>query len=73
MRKKGRIYRDLYRKDLAPIEGLLDFYNQAKSPGLILAVVTLDISAKATLTLNGLDIKAHFNAVIDSTMVIKAK
>ncbi|WMN07481.1 HAD family phosphatase [Marivirga arenosa] len=71
--EKEKIYRDLYRKDLAPTKGLLEFLEDAKKQELKMAVATSAITANADFTLDGLDIRSYFDAVIDSTMVIKGK
>ena len=71
--EKEKIYRDLYQSDLAPTTGLLEFLEEAKSAGLKMAVATSAITANADFTLDGLNIREYFDAVIDSTMVIKGK
>jgi beta-phosphoglucomutase len=71
--EKEKIYRDLYSADLAPTPGLLEFLPKAKKAGLKMAVATSAITANADFTLDGLNIREYFDAVIDSTMVIKGK
>ncbi|WP_375580412.1 HAD family phosphatase [Marivirga tractuosa] len=71
--EKEKIYRDLYSADLAPTPGLMEFLPLAKKAGLKMAVATSAITANADFTLDGLDIRNYFDAVIDSTMVIKGK
>lgn len=71
--EKEKIYRDLYSADLAPTPGLMEFLPKAKEAGLKMAVATSAITANADFTLDGLNIRAYFDAVIDSTMVIKGK
>jgi HAD superfamily hydrolase (TIGR01509 family) len=71
--EKEKIYRDLYSADLAPTAGLMEFLPLAKKAGLKMAVATSAITANADFTLDGLKIREYFDAVIDSTMVIKGK
>lgn len=71
--EKEKIYRDLYRADLAATPGLMEFLPLAKKAGLKMAVATSAITANADFTLDGLAIRSYFDAVIDSTMVIKGK
>ncbi|HET8859743.1 HAD family phosphatase [Marivirga sp.] len=71
--EKEQIYRDLYSADLAPTPGLMEFLPMAKKAGLKMAVATSAITANADFTLDGLKIRKYFDAVIDSTMVIKGK
>jgi len=71
--EKEKIYRDLYKADLAPTPGLIEFLSSAKKAGLKMAVATSAITANADFTLDGLAIRDFFDAVIDSTMVKKGK
>ena len=71
--EKEKIYRDLYREHLAPTAGLMEFLEVAQNAGIKMAVATSAITANADFTLDGLNIREYFNAVIDSTMVIKGK
>ena len=71
--EKEKIYRDLYSADLAPTPGLMDFLSVAQKAGIKMAVATSAITANADFTLDGLNIRGYFDAVIDSTMVIKGK
>ncbi|SMG47354.1 haloacid dehalogenase superfamily, subfamily IA, variant 3 with third motif having DD or ED/beta-phosphoglucomutase family hydrolase [Marivirga sericea] len=71
--EKEQIYRDLYKAHLAPTPGLEKFLELAQQAGLQMAVATSAITANADFTLDGLNIRKYFSAVIDSTMVIKGK
>lgn len=71
--EKEKIYRDLYQDFLAPTPGLMEFLSAAKKAGLKMAVATSAITANADFTLDGLNIRNYFDAVIDSTMVTKGK
>lgn len=71
--EKEKIYRDLYGKHLAPTPGLENFLALAKERGIKMAVATSAITANADFTLDGLGIRHYFDAVVDSTMVIKGK
>jgi beta-phosphoglucomutase family hydrolase len=71
--EKEQVYRDLYHAHLEATPGLYDFLKQAKDQGMKMAVATSAITANADFTLDGLDIRHFFDAVVDSTMVIKGK
>ncbi|PTB96614.1 HAD family phosphatase [Marivirga lumbricoides] len=71
--EKEKIYRDLYAKHLSPTPGLEKFLGLAKEQGIKMAVATSAITANADFTLDGLGIRHYFDAVVDSTMVIKGK
>lgn len=71
--EKEKIYRDLYSAYLGPTLGLMEFLPLAKQAGFKMAVATSAITANADFTLDGLNIREYFDAVIDSTMVIKGK
>lgn len=71
--EKEKIYRDLYSADLTPLTGLLEFLELAQQAGIKMAVATSAITTNADFTLDGLNIRKYFDAVIDSTMVIKGK
>ncbi len=71
--EKESIYRTLYEKHLAPTPGLLEFLQQAKKAGIKMAVATSAITSNVDFTLDGLDIRSYFDAIIDSTMVKKGK
>lgn len=71
--EKESIYRTLYEKHLAPTAGLLEFLQQAKKAGIKMAVATSAITSNVDFTLDGLDIRSYFDAIIDSTMVKKGK
>ncbi len=71
--EKEQIYRDLYASHLIAIPGLKKFLEQTKADGIKMAVATSAITANADFTLDGLGIRHYFDAVVDSTMVIKGK
>ncbi|MBK6263564.1 HAD family phosphatase [Marivirga sp. S37H4] len=71
--EKEQIYRNLYAAHITPTQGLSDFLQLAKKSGMKMAVATSAITANADFTLDGLNIRHYFDAIVDSTMVIKGK
>ncbi len=71
--EKEEIYRELYgphRKVIAGFEALIA---QAKTRSMALAVATAASDANITFTLDGLDIRKHFNAVVGAGDVKRGK
>lgn len=71
--EKEVIYRKIYQPHLKATAGLLDFLQDAKSRGIKMAVATSAITSNVDFTLDGLNIRHFFDAIIDSTMVKKGK
>jgi len=71
--EKEGIYRDLYRPYLAPTPGLLDLLEDAKTNGIPMAVGTSAPVENVEFTLDGLNIRHYFNAILDDRSVTKGK
>ena len=71
--EKEVIYRDIYKNDLAPTPGLIDFLELAKSSGLPLVVGTSAPKENVDFTLDGLGIRHLFTEVLDERAVTKGK
>ncbi len=71
--KKEDIYRDLYRPELKPTDGLLAFLQAAKEQGIPMAVGTSAPEVNVKFTLDGLEIRDYFTAVFDERAVTKGK
>lgn len=67
MEEKERLYREIYRPDLAPRQGLVDLLRRASEEGIPCAVVTGGSKANVDFVLDGLDIRRYFVAVVDSS------
>jgi len=71
--EKESIYRDLYRPYLAPTPGLLDLLEAAKTNGVPMAVGTSAPVENVEFTLDGLNIRHYFDAILDDRSVTKGK
>ncbi|MES2934698.1 MAG: HAD family phosphatase [Pseudomonadota bacterium] len=71
--EKEGLYRDLYRPHLQTIAGFETLIERAKADGLILAVATSAPNDNINFTLDGLDIRKHFHAVVGAADVKRGK
>lgn len=71
--EKEAIYRELYRPHLQPAPGLLAFLDALKAAGVKLAVGTSAPMSNVTFTLDGLPLRAYFDAVVDASMIHRGK
>lgn len=71
--QKEEIYRNLYRSDLAPTAGLIDFLELAKKNQIPMAVGTSAPEENVIFTLDGLGIRHYFDAIFDERAVTKGK
>ena len=71
--EKEAMFRDIYKKDIQPIEGLLPFLQMLKAQGIPTAVGTSAPTANLHLILDSLEIKPYFQALLDSTYVTHGK
>ena len=73
MEEKERLYREIYRPDLAPRQGLVNLLRRASEDGIPCAVVTGGSKANVDFVLDGLDIRRYFVAVVDSSQYARGK
>lgn len=73
MEEKERLYREIYRPDLAPRQGLVNLLRRASEEGIPCAVVTGGSKANVDFVLDGLDIRRYFVAVVDSSQYVHGK
>lgn len=73
MEEKERLYREIYRPDLAPRQGLVNLLRRASEDGIPCAVVTGGSKANVDFVLDGLDIRRYFVAVVDSSQYVRGK
>ncbi len=71
--EKEALYRELYKNDLSPVEGLIEFLENARSQGVKMAVGTSAPIENVNFTLDGLNIRDYFEAVIYDKYVTKGK
>ncbi len=71
--EKESLYRELYAPHRKTVDGFDDLVNQAKLRGVALAVATAAPNANITFTLDGLDLRRHFDAVVGAADVARGK
>jgi HAD superfamily hydrolase (TIGR01509 family) len=71
--EKESVYRELYQPHRKTVAGFDDLIAQAKLHHVALAVATAAPNANITFTLDGLDLRKHFNAVVGAADVERGK
>ncbi|XYJ08730.1 HAD family hydrolase [Telluria sp. B2] len=71
--EKEAVYRELYAPHRKAVEGFEDLIADARSQGISLAVGTAAPPANVEFTLDGLDLRRHFDTVVGATDVARGK
>ncbi len=71
--EKESVYRELYEPHRKTVDGFDDLVAQAKLRGVALAVATAAPNANITFTLDGLDLRRHFDHVVGAADVARGK
>lgn len=71
--EKETVYRDLYRPHRQTVPGFLTLVSEARQAGTALAVATAASEDNITFTLDDLDLRRHFNAVVGAADVKRGK
>nr|WP_310589778.1 HAD family phosphatase [Fibrisoma limi] len=71
--EKESIYRELYQPHLQPAPGLMSFLDALKAQGVRTAVGTSAPASNVSFTLDGLNLRPYFDAVVDASMVRRGK
>ncbi|MFC5510257.1 HAD family hydrolase [Massilia jejuensis] len=71
--EKEAVYRELYAPHLKAVAGFEDLVAEARSRGIALAVGTAAPPANVAFTLDGLDLRRHFETVVGATDVARGK
>ncbi len=71
--EKERIYREIYKDHIAPVNGLIPFLISLKKAGIKTAVATSAPTSNLDFTLDLLNIRHLFDAIVDASMVSKGK
>ena len=71
--EKEEVYRELYAPHRKAIDGFDSLLAEAKEHGVALAVATSAPAANITFTLDGLDLRRHFDAVVGAADVERGK
>jgi len=71
--EKEALFREIYRKDIRPIEGMVPFLQLLQALRVPTAVGTSAPSANLHFILDSLEIRPYFDALLDSTFVTRGK
>ena len=71
--EKEGVYRELYEPHRKTVSGFDDLIAQARQRGVALAVATAAPNANITFTLDGLDLRRHFDTVVGAADVPRGK
>jgi len=71
--EKEGVYREMYAPHRATIAGFDDLIEQAKARGVKLAVATSAPDANIDFTLDGLELRSHFDVVVGAADVPRGK
>jgi beta-phosphoglucomutase family hydrolase len=71
--EKEAVYREMYEPHRKTIDGFDELIGQAKRHGVALAVATAAPNANIAFTLDGLDLRRHFDAVVGAADVPRGK
>lgn len=71
--EKESVYRELYAPHRKPVAGFEALVAQAKQHGVKLAVGTAAPPANVEFTLDGLDLRRHFDAIVGAADVARGK
>lgn len=71
--EKESVYRELYAPHRKAVDGFDELVAQAKANGVKLAVGTAAPPANVEFTLDGLDLRRHFDAIVGATDVARGK
>ena len=71
--EKESIYRELYQPHLQSAPGLMSFLDDLKAQGVRTAVGTSAPASNVSFTLDGLNLRSCFDAIVDASMVRHGK
>lgn len=71
--EKESVYRELYAPHLKAVDGFDELIARARGNGVKLAVGTAAPPANVDFTLDGLDLRRHFDAIVGATDVARGK
>ncbi len=71
--EKEAIYRKIFSGSLKPADGLIDLIGRIKEAGYKTAVGTSAPKSNVDFILDNLDIKKHFDVIVDDTAVTRGK
>ncbi len=70
---KEEVFRDLYKDEIKPIEGLVDWLQTLKAAGLKIGLATAADFTNADFTVDSIDIRKYFDTIVTSDTVQEGK
>jgi beta-phosphoglucomutase family hydrolase len=70
---KEQAFRDLYMHEIKPIDGLIDWLETIKNAGLKIGLGTAADFTNADFTVDAIDIRKYFDAIVTSDIVKEGK
>lgn len=71
--EKEALFRELYRPDVVPVDGLIDFLKALKAAGIQTAVATSAPVENLNFVIDALELRPYFNALLNESMVSHPK
>ncbi|TGL50277.1 HAD family phosphatase [Leptospira kemamanensis] len=71
--EKEHLYQTLYKQEMKPHKGILEFFQYLKSKPVKLALGTSAPTMNVNFTLDNLNLRSYFDVIIDGSMVTHGK
>jgi beta-phosphoglucomutase len=71
--EKEALFRDLYDKDIKPVDGLIDFLKKVQIQGIAVAIATSAPRENVLFTIEKTGIAGFFNTILDDSFVDRGK
>ncbi len=71
--EKEKLYRELYKKEMKPLAGLVSFIESCHASGIRIGLGTSAPASNAWFVLDGFHIRKYFSVVIDASQISKGK
>lgn len=71
--EKEHLYQTLYKQEMKPHKGILEFFQYLKSKQVKLALGTSAPTMNVNFTLDNLNLRSYFDMIIDGSMVTQGK
>jgi len=71
--EKEAMFRELYKNDVKPVDGLIDFLNEMKTHHVPMAIATSAPRSNVDFTLDHTHTEKYFDAILDEAFVTRGK
>jgi beta-phosphoglucomutase family hydrolase len=71
--EKEALYREVYKDDIKPVNGLIEFLQELKKLGIPMAIATSGIQPNIDFMFEHIAIKQYFSEVVNSSHISKGK